>query len=138
MSLDRRDLIGNGVDVIVDEDRCLVDGQLLAAGILSETAVIGHEVSKVLVARLCGEQDRTVHQRNVLWHIGQVLELRVHREGDVDHVTLLPLAVDGDIAGRTGDEAYCLAVHADLKVAGLHPAGIAYQQRESPSPRFPP
>ena len=90
-------LIGNVVDIIVDEDRCLVDGQLLTAGILSEPTVVSYQVGQVLCARLHSEQDRTVHQGDVLRYVGQVFDAVVHGEGDVNDVALLPLAVDGDI-----------------------------------------
>ena len=52
LAWDGRQLFGNVFDVVVNQDGSLVDGQLLAAGILSEATVIGHEVSQVLRTRL--------------------------------------------------------------------------------------
>ena len=63
-------LVGNEVDVVVDEDGCLVDGQFLATGILSETAIVSHEVSQILCTRLHTQQDGAVHQGDVLRHVG--------------------------------------------------------------------
>ena len=123
-------LLNNIVNLVTDEDRSLVYRQLLAAGILSEAAVVGNEVCHVLGARLGGKQDGTVHQGDVLRHVGQVFDAVVHGERDVDDIALLPLAVDGDVAGRSADDVYGLAVYLYGELSGLYPAWIAHQQRE--------
>ena len=127
---DGRQLVGYRVDIVVDEDGCLVDGQFLATGILSEAAVVGDEVCQVLGARLHAQHDGSVHQGDVLRYVGQVFDAVVHGEPHLHHVALLPFAVDGDIAARSGVDVDGAAVYRHGEVARLHPSGIAHQQGE--------
>ena len=59
-------LFGNALDVIVNQDRRLIDGEFLTHGELSETAVIGNEMCQILRTRLHGEHHGAVHQGDIL------------------------------------------------------------------------
>ena len=50
-------LFGNALDVIVNQDRRLIDGEFLTHGELSETAVIGNEMCQIR-HRLSSTDDR--------------------------------------------------------------------------------
>ena len=123
-------LVGNVLQIIINKDRSLIDGQLLAYCQLSETTVVGNQSYQVLSTRLHGQHDRTMHQGNILRQVGQILDAVVHREVQLHHITLLPLPADGNIAGRTGDNINRLAVHFHAELTRLHPTRIAHLQRK--------
>ena len=125
LACDGYQLTGYLFDVVIDKDGGLVDRQFPATCILSETAVIGHEVGQILCTRLHTEEDGSVHQSDVLRHVGQVFHTVMHGEGDVHHVALLPLAVDSDIGRRAGDDTDGLAIHLYFELPGLHPIWIS-------------
>ena len=119
-------LVGNALHILVNQDRGLIDRQFLAYSQLSESAIVGYQHSQILSAGLHGQHDRTVHQGNILWHVGQILHAVVHRELDVHHIALLPLTVDSDIAGRTSHDAHGLAVHLHAELTWFYPTWIAH------------
>ena len=90
-------LTGDILQIIIHEDGSLIDGQFPTAGILSEAAVIGDEVSQIFRPGLGSKHDRTMHHRNVLRIIRQISDTVMHREGDIHLVALLPLTTDGYI-----------------------------------------
>ena len=92
-----RELGGDVLGVVVDENRRFAYRQFLSARILSEAAVVGNEVGEVLCSSLHSQHDRSVHERDVLRHVGQVSHAGVHREADVHHVALLPFTVDSHV-----------------------------------------
>ena len=107
----RVQLVGNILQIIINKDRCLVNGQLLANGQLSETTIVGNQTNQILSTSLHSQHNRTMHQGNILWQVRQILHAVVHRERDVHHVALLPLTADGHITGRTSDDADGLTVY---------------------------
>ena len=89
----RLEIGSNALDVIVNEDRSLIDRQLLSACILSEAAVVSNEMSHVLCSCLHSEEDRAMHQGDVLRLVRQIFHAAVHRELDVYDVAFLPFPV---------------------------------------------
>jgi len=90
-------LVGNAFNVVVDEYRRLVGRKFFPAGILSESAIVGNEVSHIFRSGLHAQHDGAMHQCDILRNIRQILHTVVHREGEFNHIVLLPLAVDGYI-----------------------------------------
>jgi hypothetical protein len=89
------------ISLAVKKHRSLVDRKILSACILSETAVVGDDSTKVLRSCLHTQNDRAVHESNILRNIRKRYNAGVHRESYLNDVTLLPLAVERYISVRS-------------------------------------
>ena len=91
---DRLQVLGDVIQMLRQKDRSLVERQLHTISILSETTIVSYERTHILCATLHAEQNRTIHDGYILRNIDHRLDISMHRHGDFDLVTFLPLALD--------------------------------------------
>ena len=109
------------VGLAIKKHRCLVHREILSASILSETAVVSDDSTKILRSGLHTQNDRAVHERHILRNIRKRYNAGVHRECHFNHITLLPLAVDRYISVRSCLSRHCLSVHGNCKLSVSNP-----------------
>ena len=109
------------VGLSVKKHRSLIYREVFSTCILSETAVVGDDSSKILRSGLHTQNDRAVHESNILRNIRKLNHACVHREGNLNDVSLLPLAVDRNISVSTCLGRHGLSVHLHLELSFSHP-----------------
>ena len=94
LSFNRLKALVKRLGLIINEHRSLVHREVLSASILAETAVIGDESVKILCSGLHTENDRTMHECDILVLVLKRNHCGMHREINIYDITLLPLPVN--------------------------------------------